>query len=231
MASREVGQQPKPEICSVRNIERKLYGNEKLVSDTKLDRRVQKTRHLLQEALIALILEKGYDAVTVQDILDHANVGRSTFYAHYEDKDALLAARLATLQEMFESHLASVLDQSTGANHIGPGMPLYVLRYVKHEHRLFKALIGKRGSSKYAEQFQNFLLKYTREIITSFSHAALLPHQLEMIAVYLSSVFLATLIWWIDNDLPCSAEDVYSLLMQLIEPGLKGVLQVQSLWV
>jgi hypothetical protein len=42
------------------------------------DRRVQRTRKLLQDALIALVLEKGYEAVTVQDIIDHANVGRST---------------------------------------------------------------------------------------------------------------------------------------------------------
>ena len=50
------------------------------------DRRVQRTRKLLQDALMALILEKGYEAVTIQDIIDRANVGRSTFYAHFLDK-------------------------------------------------------------------------------------------------------------------------------------------------
>lgn len=54
------------------------------------DRRVQKTKQLLSEALVELILEKGYEEVSVADILDRANVGRSTFYAHYENKGQLL---------------------------------------------------------------------------------------------------------------------------------------------
>jgi AcrR family transcriptional regulator len=48
----------------------------------KTDRRVQRTRELLQKALIELISERGYDALTIQDIVDHANVGRTTFYLH-----------------------------------------------------------------------------------------------------------------------------------------------------
>ena len=54
-----------------------------------MDRRVQRTRESLHRALIALMIEKGYDAVTVGDIVDRANVGRSTFYAHYTDKEDL----------------------------------------------------------------------------------------------------------------------------------------------
>ncbi len=57
----------------------------------KVDRRIQRTRQLLQDALITLILEKGYNKITVQHIIDEANVGRSTFYAHYLDKDELMA--------------------------------------------------------------------------------------------------------------------------------------------
>lgn len=60
------------------------------VADRVEDRRVQKTRKLLSDALASLILEKGYEAVSIQDIIDRANVGRSTFYAHYENKEQLL---------------------------------------------------------------------------------------------------------------------------------------------
>ena len=61
------------------------------------DRRVSKTRKALKEALTDLILEKGYEGVTVQDVIDRADVGRSTFYAHFVDKDDLLMAILADL--------------------------------------------------------------------------------------------------------------------------------------
>jgi AcrR family transcriptional regulator len=58
--------------------------------DEQVDRRVQRTRALLRDALMSLIAEKGYRAITVQNIIDRANLGRSTFYAHYQDKEDLL---------------------------------------------------------------------------------------------------------------------------------------------
>jgi AcrR family transcriptional regulator len=60
----------------------------------KRDRRVERTRRLLTEALMELIREKGYDDITVQDVLDRADVGRSTFYAHFRNKDQLLLGDL-----------------------------------------------------------------------------------------------------------------------------------------
>ena len=62
------------------------------------DRRISKTRRALKKALTELILELGYEDVTVQDVIDRADVGRSTFYAHFVDKDDLLMAILAELQ-------------------------------------------------------------------------------------------------------------------------------------
>ncbi|HEX5941381.1 MAG TPA: helix-turn-helix domain-containing protein, partial [Anaerolineales bacterium] len=55
----------------------------------KTNRRVERTRELLQKALIELIAERGYDAITIQDIVDRANIGRTTFYLHYNSKDEL----------------------------------------------------------------------------------------------------------------------------------------------
>ena len=65
------------------------------------DRRVRRTRALLRDALVTLILEKGYNAVTVQDIIDRANVGRSTFYAHFENKDKLLLSGFDDVRNVF----------------------------------------------------------------------------------------------------------------------------------
>src|SRR5258708_22417388 len=56
---------------------------------TKTDKRVERTRKLLQTALIDLIGEGGYDAITIQEIVDRANIGRTTFYLHYNSKDDL----------------------------------------------------------------------------------------------------------------------------------------------
>ena len=80
----------------------------------KVDRRIQRTRRLLQDALITLILEKGYDKITVQDIIDEANVGRSTFYAHYLDKDDLMASSLELLRAELHQHLVGADNGDEG---------------------------------------------------------------------------------------------------------------------
>ena len=69
------------------------------------DRRTNRTRKLLQEALVSLILEKGYEKVTVQNVIDRANVGRSTFYAHFQNMDDLLLSQFDDLREQFDQHL------------------------------------------------------------------------------------------------------------------------------
>jgi AcrR family transcriptional regulator len=65
----------------------------------KVDRRVQRTQDLLREALLSLIREKGFDALSVQDIIDRANVGRATFYAHFDNKQDLLLSGFDGLRE------------------------------------------------------------------------------------------------------------------------------------
>src|SRR5829696_7836983 len=87
----------------------------KTMPQNDLDRRVQKTRKLLQDALIELVAEKGYEAVTIQEILDKANVGRSAFYAHFQDKDQLLHTILDHLAELFEQHQKRLLEATKDA--------------------------------------------------------------------------------------------------------------------
>src|SRR5258708_14782425 len=74
---------------------------------TKTDKRVERTRKLLQTALIDLIGERGYDAITIQDIVDRANVGRTTFYLHYNSKEHLFMS-----------------CREAGIVHFGPPRPL-----------------------------------------------------------------------------------------------------------
>lgn len=203
------------------------------MAEVKTDRRVQKTRQALQNALIELILEKGYDAVMVQDILDRANVGRSTFYAHFQAKEDLLMNHLDSLMKAFEAHAQPVLARHSAQQDEFAGqvnLPLFMLRYVENQPRLFKALLGKHGSVKHNSYFQNFLGKYTLNILRNYSKARLAPQQIEMVATYLNSAFLSLLVWWIDNDLPCPVEELYTMMLRLIEPGLKGVLEVETLW-
>src|SRR5262245_23066722 len=92
-------------ICSQKNVE------------DHLDRRIQRTRDLLHQALISLMIEKGYEVITVQDIIDRANVGRSTFYAHYVGKQDLLVSGLKGLSKHLLAHQRAALATKGSRHH------------------------------------------------------------------------------------------------------------------
>lgn len=233
MCLRDKGQQPAFIICSRLNKNWKLYGKQRGDMENKRgSRQVQRTRQLLEEACIALILENGYEAVTIQDILDRANVGRSTFYSHYRDKEDLLLSRFEALQHAFEEHARLVLEHGPSDSdepQTGTNLPMMLLKYVEHEHRLFKALLGQHGSASHLNYQREYLLKYVRVIFKRVAKAKLAAYELEVVSQSTVSLFLSILVWWVDSDMPCSAEELFRLEMRLIEPGLTEVLGIQSL--
>ncbi|HEU4552123.1 MAG TPA: TetR/AcrR family transcriptional regulator [Chitinophaga sp.] len=102
------------------------------------DRRTQKTRQYLAGALKELIVEKGYDAITIQDIIDRANVGRSTFYSHYESKEELLIGNI-NFQE-------ALVNTPNDPENYPMGVNLHYLFHHTREHmHLVKAMAGTRS--------------------------------------------------------------------------------------
>src|SRR5258705_13839638 len=80
------------------------------------DRRIQRTQQLLRGALLSLIQERGFESLSVQDIIDRANVGRATFYAHFDNKEDLLASGIDGLRASLQERQRHALLQSTGAD-------------------------------------------------------------------------------------------------------------------
>src|SRR5437867_3441719 len=104
----------------------------------KIDRRVQRTRQLLQDALMAMMIEKGYEATTVQDIIDRANLGRATFYAHFADKETLLASRLEDLRAML-----ALRQQAGGVL----GFSLAMFEHARGHLSLYAAIVAKESGA------------------------------------------------------------------------------------
>src|SRR5262250_2271788 len=121
------------------------------------DRRIQKTKNLLHEALGSLIREKPYDTIVVQEILDRANVGRSTFYMHFRDKDELLV---------------SGIHDMLGSLHTPPGSPssgkpyerivrfsLSIFEHIYQHRRTGAAMMGARGRAVVHDHLQTVVAK------------------------------------------------------------------------
>jgi len=103
-------------------------------SELKNDRRTQKTKKFLAAALIELIMEKGYDAVTIQDIIERANVGRSTFYSHYENKEQLLVGNIN-----FQEALVNIPENDPEHYPWGINLP-YLFQHTREHLALARAL-------------------------------------------------------------------------------------------
>lgn len=128
------------------------------------DRRVRKTRQQLRDALIQLILEHGWDTVSVQDICERADVGRSTFYVHYADKEELLLAGLDELHQGLDLQRSS--DKGSFAFVEG------LVEHAKEKARLLRALIGKRSSPSIQRKFRQVVMQLVQAELSEFEFEA-----------------------------------------------------------
>jgi AcrR family transcriptional regulator len=188
----------------------------------KVDRRVQRTRQLLHDALIDLILEKGYDKITIQDIIDRANVGRSTFYAHYLDKQDLLESGLQRLREELGQNLAGHEADEGAEWMLFPSLALF--RHTGQHHHLFRAMIGGTGIEVVVETIDEALTAHAQALFDQLVAERGQPSVPRRIMVtYMVGALLALLTWWLDNDMPYSPEQMDQMLQQLTTPGVAAV--------
>ncbi len=175
-----------------------------------MDRRVQKTRQLLKDALITLISEKGFEAVTIQDILDKANVGRSTFYFHFENKQELLHSCFEDLHRLIEQQNTVMANRDVSSAHfISSDFTRNLFQLIDQNHRLFKAIFGKDVMSTLNSPIRDVVFVHISETLKALTQNKKAdPLQSEILANYLTSAFIGILKWWIDNDKPCTADEL-----------------------
>lgn len=194
-----------------------------MAKNTKNDRRSNRTRKLLGDALVELMLEKRFEAITVQDILDRANVGRSTFYAHYTDKEQLLLSEI----EHVIHELQGFTAESGGNNHgLLPSLELF--RHVKEQRRLMQALVWGRGAL-FTQDFQAQASRIIEANIRSMIANEIAPIvPLAVVANFIASTFLMLLRWWFDEDMKQTPEQMDAMFQHLVMPSLHGLLAESS---
>lgn len=184
------------------------------------DRRFKRTRHLLRRALVELIVEKRYEKITVQHIIDRAGVGRSTFYSHFRDKDDLLLTGFEPALEVL-STLVNVDD--SGELQIVPTARYF--QHAKENHYVFKALARGRIMDRLFEKVQDYWTRSFEEKLKSSLGEAREPGiPLTVLSNYVASTFLTLLKWWLNNDMPYSPERMDQMFRQLVTPTIKAAL-------
>lgn len=184
------------------------------------DRRVSRTRRALHEALIGLILEKGYDAITVGDIVDRADVGRSTFYAHFVDKDALLLGGFAALPALWAEE-ARDSDAESGSTPFGFSLKMF--RHADEERRLFRALVGQRSGALVQSELDRVLADLVRADLQRLYPIGDVQ-RLEVAVRFVVSAYAGLLTWWCEHPAPAPPEEIDRAFRALVLPGVAGFL-------
>ena len=192
------------------------------------DRRSRRTRRTLGEALVALMLEKRYDTLTVQEIIDRANVGRSTFYAHYLDKEDLLQNEVAELVGRLVEHMDGMarVDRGVASSRIIPSLEL--LRHLLESHNLIHALIKGRAMEPALKSMQAHLSLHVERRL----RARLVPGRqpslpLPVVAQYVSGVLLTLFQWWLDQGMHESPEQLNDYFLHLVRPSVLAATGVE----
>jgi len=186
---------------------------------TKLvDRRVQRTRKLLRDALMELIIERGYDELSIRDITDRANVGRATFYLHFRNKEELL---LAQLQEVVSELIARLQASDPPPVHpIGArSRPLF--EHVAQNRAPYQVLLSSRGSVKLAKYLRDTMAGQMQARLQKAALPSILTSvPIEVVARYLTGALLELVIWWLEKGEAYSAAQMAEMFERLAQEGL-----------
>ena len=190
------------------------------------DRRVQRTRLLLHKALISLILEKKYESITVQEILDRADVGRSTFYTHFRDKDELLVGGLENVKHLLQSSQAAAVAGSGKSYEKIIGFSLAMFEHGYEYRAVNRALLGSNAEAVVRRQIHSALTTVVnQEVRTQLQKRKRsdYPVSPELLTHFLVSTYISVLTWWLQAKTHVTPKEIDEQYRHLVLPCLASV--------
>lgn len=187
-----------------------------------MDRRQQKTRIAIFEAFEQLLTQKNYNKITVQDIIDTANVGRTTFYAHFETKDTLLCALCNHLFEHVFSTNANIETKHDFSLSEGDSRTIvtHILYHIKENGDSLSRLLTGESNEEFLQYFKEYLNKLIfNYLLPEINHKnTKVPEN--FLYNHISGSFVNMVQWWIRNGLKESPENLSNYFFEVIEPIL-----------
>lgn len=185
----------------------------------KTDRRSSKTQRALFSAMSTLVEKKPYAEVTVKDLIEEADVARSSFYAHFRDKDDLLLNGFKEIGINSASDIFSNTDDAQGY----PDFATVIFHGSEQWKSMARACLSLDATTVASHHLRNMLIIQTRDWLKQSDKACAKPADLEATVHYLASALLGLLTWWVSNDFPQSADIMSDKFNKLAIEGLRGV--------
>jgi AcrR family transcriptional regulator len=188
-----------------------------------MDRRAARTRRALHGALMSLILRKGYEAITVQDIVDEADVSRSTFYAHYTGKEDLLRSGFQTLR----AELAEAQRAARGESQEVPlGFSLAMFEHASGYTDVYRALVDGRGGVVAVNEIRRILSEIVKKELSGVRHDETVPQEVRI--EFVVGAFLTVLTWWLERRPKLTPSQVDTIFRRLVIKGIGPQIQATS---
>ena len=184
---------------------------------------------MLREALMALTFEKGYDAVTVEDITDRADVGRTTFYLHYHDKEDLLIESINTLLDDLIATI-SVLPLSAWQVQPSPGSaarmetPIsLVFEHAAENADLYRVILRGEGAFRAQRQIRQIIASAVDDFLRqkleqeNLQQSPVVPR--DVFGYYFAGSLMGILTWWLESEMPYPPAQMAVMFQALFFPG------------
>jgi AcrR family transcriptional regulator len=184
----------------------------------KLDRRIRRTRDQLGDALVALILEKPFAAITVQDVLDRAGVGRSTFYTHYRDKEDLF---VSDMDEFLEFTATLLSRRKEPSDRVAPVRELFA--HVADWKRFHDALAASSRLQDFLDLAQGHFARSIAARLSELPRSREIPAaRRDALAQAFAGALLSLMSWWLDAGGSATAADMDELFHRMVWEGVSS---------
>lgn len=197
-----------------------------------VDRRVARTRRALRQALFQLIQEKGYDAISVEEIARRADLGRTTFYLHYRDKEDLLLDEFVQIANERVGAVSRIpLAEWLAAARAGQTPPastallplLPIFQHAAENAGLYRVLLRGSLAPRFAERVRELIGRSVAEVVQAKMKNDPMPIEphipLDLLGAYFAGALQGSLAWWLDQPEPPAPEAMALMFQQLFFPG------------
>jgi AcrR family transcriptional regulator len=182
-----------------------------------IDRRSRRTRQALHQALIHLIVERGYDEITVADIAEAADTGRSTFYAHFTDKDDLLRSAGSYLKQVLIGEHEAEVARSGRAEDRLLGFSRFMTAHLYEQRQIFHALMRGQGGPIFLEMIRDVLCEIVRRELPASGEAL----QREVAVQFVVGGYITVITWWLRSGAKQDPSAVEAAFRAIASSGLK----------
>lgn len=184
------------------------------------DRRQRRSRQAIMSAFRTLLTQKTYSAITVQNIIDLADVGRSTFYAHFETKDTLLAALCGDISD----HVTARHQHAESSHDFSDARPnpqtviTHICYHLRDDHRNLVMMLKGSSRALFLHYFKNSLTETFKALWRGEIAKAALPE--DFLLNHITVAFVGALDWWISQDMQAAPETIAAYFLKTVGPVL-----------